>query len=120
MLLLNMYILKEYLENDQSPFAEWFGQLDARTAARVNTFVRRMEHGNFGVSKSVGKGVIELKMDFGSGLRVYYGRDGQTLIILLGGGSKRRQSSDIAKATKRWQIYKQLKKENSKSGTKGK
>jgi putative addiction module killer protein len=64
-----------------------------------------MEHGNFGDSKSVGGGVQELRMHFGSGYRIYYGRDGDTIIILLGGGSKRRQSFDIAAAVKRWADY---------------
>ena len=111
-----MYQLKEYLENDQSPYAEWFNELDARTAARINTFVKRMEHGNFGISKSVGRGVRELKIDFGAGYRVYYGRDGDTVIILLGGGSKKKQASDIAKAVKRWETYKQRKKQEQRKG----
>ena len=117
-----MYDLKEYLEDNQSPYAEWFNGLDARTAARINTFVKRMEYGNFGASEPVGRGVTELKMDFGPGYRIYYGRDGKTLVILLGGGTKRKQSSDIAKAIQRWEMYKRLKKQEQKQykGTKSK
>jgi putative addiction module killer protein len=55
----------------------------------------------------VGEGVSELRLDFGPGYRVYYERDGKTLIILLGGGSKRRQDADIAAAIARWKHYKQ-------------
>jgi putative addiction module killer protein len=120
MLLYEMYKLKEYLENDKSPYDDWFSALDARAAARVNTFVKRMESGNFGISEPVGKGVTELKIDVGPGYRVYYGRDGKTLIILLGGGSKRKQSSDIKKAIERWEMYKQLKKQSQEKALKAK
>ncbi len=100
-----MFEVREYLEGDHSPFAAWFDGLDGATAARVNTYIKRMEAGNFGNSEGVGGGVSELKMDFGPGYRVYYGRDGKTLVILLGGGSKRHQSADIAKALGRWKDY---------------
>jgi len=101
-----MYELKEYAECEGSPFREWFDALDAMTAARIDRFVRRMENGNFGDSKQVGGGVQELRMHFGAGYRIYYGRDGDTIILLLGGGSKRKQSVDIAAAKKRWARYK--------------
>jgi len=99
--------IREYTEAGRSPFAEWFNELDAVTAARVHRYVRRLEAGNFGAAKSLRDGVVELRMDFGPGYRVYYGRDGRTLIILLGGGSKRRQDADIAAAVERWERYKQ-------------
>jgi len=59
-----------------------------------------------GAAKSLREGVFELRMDFGPGYRAYYGRDGKTIIILLGGGDKRRQSADIAAAVERWKRYK--------------
>ena len=93
--------IKEYIENGRSPFAEWFNSLDAVTAAHVDKYIRRLEVGNFGATKSLDKGVFELRLDFGSGYRVYFGRDGKTIIILLSGGSKRRQSADIAVAIER-------------------
>lgn len=99
--------IREYTEAGRSPFAEWFNKLDAVTAARVDRYVRRLEAGNFGAAKSLRDGVFELRMDFGPGYRVYFGRDGRTLIILLGGGSKRRQDADIAAAVERWMRYKQ-------------
>ena len=106
-----LFEIREYTEGARSPFAEWFDDLDAVTAARVDRYVRRLESGNFGAAKVLGEGVSELRLDFGPGYRVYFGRDGKTLIILLGGGSKRRQDADIAAAIARWKRYQQAKKE---------
>jgi putative addiction module killer protein len=103
--------IREYTEEGQSLFGEWFDALDSVTAARVDRYIRRLESGNFGTAKIVGEGVSELRLDFGPGYRVYFGRDGKTLIILLGGGSKRRQDADIAAAIARWKRYQQAKKE---------
>ena len=99
----------EYIESEFSPFEEWFNSLDAVAAARIDKYIRRLEAGNFGAAKVLQEGVSELKMDFGPGYRIYFGRDGKTIIILLGGGSKRRQSADIAAAIQRWKRYKLLK-----------
>jgi putative addiction module killer protein len=101
--------IREYTKGGRSPFAEWFDDLDAVTAARVDRYVRRLEAGNFGAAKPLRDGVFELRLDFGPGYRVYYGREGQTIIILLGGGSKRRQDADIAAAVEHWKRYKQTK-----------
>jgi putative addiction module killer protein len=101
--------IREYTEAGHSPFAEWFGGLDAVSADRVDRYIRRLEAGNFGSAKALRDGVFELRMDFGPGYRVYYGREGRTIIILLGGGSKRRQEADIAAAVARWNRYKQTK-----------
>jgi putative addiction module killer protein len=101
--------IREYTEAGRSPFAEWFNGLDAVTAARVDRYMRRLEAGNFGAAKPLREGVFELRLDFGPGYRVYYGREGRTIIILLGGGSKRRQDADITAAVTRWKRYKQTK-----------
>ena len=102
--------IKEYInDSGSSPFSEWFHALDSVTAARVVRYISRLEAGNFGSAKALQEGVSELKLDFGPGYRVYFGRDGKTIIILLGGGSKRRQSADIAAAIERWKRYKQTK-----------
>jgi putative addiction module killer protein len=101
--------IKEFIENEYSPFANWRASLDAVTRARIEKYVRRLEFGNIGSVKALQEGVFELKMDFGPGYWIYFGRDGKTIIILLGGGSKRRQSADIAAAIERWKRYKQLK-----------
>ena len=103
--------IREYTEAGRSLFAKWFDDLDAVTAARVDRYVRRLESGNFGAAKVLGEGVSELRLDFGPGYRVYFGRDGKTLVILLGGGSKRRQDADIAAAIARWKRYQLAKKE---------
>src|ERR1035438_7535799 len=104
--------IKEYIQAGRSPFAEWFNSLDAVTAARVDRHIRRIETGNLGSVKFLREGVFELRMDFGPGYRVYFGREGKTIILLLGGGSKRRQSADITSAIERWRRYKQTKTTN--------
>jgi putative addiction module killer protein len=102
--------IKEFIEANRSPFKDWFDSLDAVTAARIDRYIRRLEAGNFGAAKAINEGIFELRLDIGPGYRVYYGRDGKTIIILLGGGSKRRQSADIAAAIERWKRFKQAKK----------
>lgn len=99
------YEIREYEERGRSPYHKWFSGLDAAVRARIFRHVARMEGGNLGDSKAVGDGVQELRMHFGAGYRVYYGRDGDTIIILLGGGSKRGQSRDIKAAKERWKNY---------------
>ena len=106
-----LFEIREFTEGGRSPFAEWFDELDAVTAAQVDRYLRRLESGNFGAAKVLGEGVSELRLNFGPGYRVYFGRDGKTLIILLGGGSKRRQDAEIAAAIARWKRYQQAKKE---------
>lgn len=100
----------EYVdEQGASPFARWFGDLDARAAAKVTIAIVRMGQGNLANSKAVGEGVLENPIDWGPGYRVYFGRDGATLIILLCGGTKRRQQEDIADAKALWAAYKRRK-----------
>ena len=69
----------------------------------------RLKDGNISHVKSVGGGVSELKINFGPGYRVYFGRAGTAIVILLGGGSKKSQQADIEKAHARWADYKQRK-----------
>ena len=97
----------EFLDaQGHSPFAEWFDGLDVQAARKVTVAVTRIGLGNLGVTKSVSGGVLEYKIDVGPGYRIYFGRDGDTLIVLLGGGTKRRQRGDIAVAQARWADYK--------------
>jgi putative addiction module killer protein len=84
--------------------------LNAQAAAKVVTALVRIEQGNMSNTKSVGSGVFECRIDFGPGYRVYFGKDGDTPIILLGGGTKKRQQKDIQDARKIWKEYKQRKK----------
>jgi putative addiction module killer protein len=88
-------------------FAKWFNELDARAAAKVTVYLTRIENGNFSQVKSVGSGVSECRIDFGPGYRVYFGQEGDRLVILLGGGTKKRQQKDIQAAKRLWQEYKQ-------------
>jgi len=100
----------EYIDkNNRSPFAQWFGKLDGVAAAKVTTALYRLEQGNFSNVESVGEGVREYKIDFGPGYRIYFGKDGMELIILLGGGAKKQQSRDISMAKRKWDEYKHLK-----------
>jgi putative addiction module killer protein len=89
-----------------APFADWFAKLDAVVGAKITRAIARMEQGNFSNVKSVGEGVLEYKIDFGPGYRVYFGRDGDTIVILLTGGTKKRQQRDIEAAHGYWQDYK--------------
>ena len=77
------------------------------------TALVRMEQGNLSSTKGVGAGVSEYRMDFGPGYRVYFGKDGDTLIILLGGGTKKRQQRDIEAARDLWREYKQRKRQDT-------
>jgi putative addiction module killer protein len=102
----------EYLDAaGKSPYQDWFERLDAKAAAKVTVAVTRIELGNLSNVKGVGAGVQEYRIDFGPGYRVYFGRDGDRLVILLAGGTKSRQQKDIATAQKRWADYKQRKKD---------
>lgn len=98
----------EYIDPvGRSVFAQWFDHLDERAAAKVVIALTRIGKGNLSNAKSVGEGVREYRIDFGPGYRIYFGLDGETLVILLGGGTKRRQQNDIADAHARWADYKQ-------------
>ena len=92
-----------------SPFARWREKLDATMRARVTVAVLRLEAGNFSAVKGVGAGVFELRLNFGPGYRVYFGKDGEQLVVLLGGGTKKRQQADIEAAQTLWQDYKRTK-----------
>lgn len=89
-----------------APFADWFAQQDRPAVARVSRAITRLEGGNVSNVKGVGEGVLEIRINFGPGYRVYFGRDGETFVILLSGGTKARQQRDIETARKYWQDYK--------------
>ena len=105
-----MLDVREYLDEDGTgPFAVWFASLDATAAAKITVVLARIEQGNLSNVKSVGEGVLERRLDFGPGYRVYFGRDGEVLVILLAGGTKKRQQKDIEAAQARWSNYKRRK-----------
>jgi len=91
-----MIEIQEYLDRDGvSGFSQWFGSLDTQAALKVTTYLARLENGNTSALKSLGKGLWECRIHWGPGLRIYLGRDGDRLVILFGGGTKRRQSKDL-------------------------
>ena len=105
-----MFVAKQYEDaNGSSPFLQWFDSLNAAAAAKVTTAVVRMEQGNFSNVKPVGAGLSENKINFGPGYPVYFAKEGDQVILLLGGGSKKRQHRDIELAIDRWQDYKRRK-----------
>lgn len=73
----------------------------------------RLEQENFSNVKGVGSGVFEYKIDFGPGYRIYFGKDGDRIVILLGGGTKKRQRHDIRTAQECWAAYKRRKNQES-------
>ena len=107
-----MIVIEEYIDLEgNSPFQKWFIRLDVQAAAKITTALTRIELGNLSNTKSVGQGVYEIKLRYGPGYRVYFGKQGTQLIILLGGGTKQRQSNDIHSAQALWNDYKQRKRE---------
>jgi len=91
--------LRGYIDdNGNKRFAAWLESLDAAAAAKVTIALARMEQGNFSRVKGVGSGVFEYKIAFGPGYRIYFGKDGDRVVILIGGGTKNRQQQDIAAA----------------------
>ena len=107
-----MIEIREYLDDrGRSPFGRWFDSLDASAAVRVRTSLARMEAGNLSNIRGVGNGVLECRINVGPGYRVYFGRDGDTLIVLLGGGTKTRQQRDIDDARQLWQEYRRRRQE---------
>tara|TARA_B100000678_G_scaffold5178_2_gene4443 strand:- start:2455 stop:2793 length:339 start_codon:yes stop_codon:yes gene_type:complete len=103
-------IIEEYVREDGScPFRGWFDDLDVQASAKVATAIVRMELGNLSNVKWIGKGLGEYRIDWGPGYRLYLTRDGDQLIILLVGGTKKRQQGDIRQATVLLDEYKSRK-----------
>ncbi len=105
-----MIEVRYFIRNDdRSPFDEWFAEVDLFAGAKVAKAIARIEQGNLSNLKSLRGGLFEYKIDFGPGYRLYLGRDGDKLIILLTGGTKKRQQRDIETAAAFWQEYKRTK-----------
>ena len=103
--------LRFYLAEDGSaPFEAWFAGLDA-AAAKVTVALSRLERGAVSSVKGVGEGVLEFRIDWGPGYRVYSGQDGPALVILLTGGTKQRQQRGIETAKLFWVDYRRRKAE---------
>ena len=105
-----MLDVREYIDAaGRSPFTKWLRALNVQAAAKVATALERIAEGNLSNVKTVGNGILEYKVDFGPGYRIYFGRDGDQLVILLGGGMKKRQQEDIRQAKANWQDYRNRK-----------
>ena len=101
--------VREYTREDgSSPYRAWFDGLHAQAAAKVATATLRLEMGNLSRVKWIG-GIGEYRIDWGPGYRIYLAKDGETLIILLSGGTKKRQQADIERARALWAEYKSRK-----------
>ena len=104
---MGVVVVHEYLDAaGRAPFARWFERLNAVAAAKVSTAIYRLGEGNFSNVKGVRTGVFETRIDFGPGYRVYFGKDGDTVIILLGGSVKKDQADAIVRAKSAWVAYK--------------
>lgn len=96
----------EYVREDgSSPYRTWFDDLDPQAAAKIATATLRLELGNVSNVKWVGT-IGEYRIDWGPGYRIYLAKDGEALVILLGGGTKKRQQTDIARAKAMFAEYK--------------
>ncbi len=100
------FVVREYVgDGGRIPFRDWLTELDKATRARVQARILRFETGNLGDHKDVGSGVLEARLDFGPGYRVYFGRKGRELVLLLLGGDKGSQRKDIKRAQEFWSRY---------------
>lgn len=107
--------IREYENREgRSPFRAWFDGLNADAARKVTTALYRVTLGNFSNVKGVGSGVFECRIQFGPGYRVYFGKDGDTIVVLLGGGTKHLQQKDIKSALARWDDYRRAKRQQSR------
>jgi len=102
--------IREYITpQGRNPFRHWMKGLDIAVQARMQARVLRFENGNLGDHKTVGGGVWEARLDFGPGYRLYFGKDGVSVILLLAGGDKASQSKDIAVAKRYWNDFREAK-----------
>ena len=102
-----MQLLRYQREDGREPFSEWLNGLrDKMAQARIRLRLRQVEAGNLGDCESVGEGVLELRVHVGAGYRVYCGRHGKTVVLLLCGGDKASQVRDIEQAKQLWTEWK--------------
>ncbi|MBX9878580.1 MAG: type II toxin-antitoxin system RelE/ParE family toxin [Candidatus Obscuribacterales bacterium] len=94
------------LPDGRVPYRIWIeGLRDHRAKQKIYARLYRIRSGNLGDIRSVGVGVCEVKIDYGPGYRIYFGQDGDKIIIFLCGGDKSTQDEDIKKAKEYWQNY---------------
>ncbi|MFP5235985.1 MAG: type II toxin-antitoxin system RelE/ParE family toxin [Acidobacteriota bacterium] len=106
--------LREYIDvRGRNRYREWIASLDPSARARVVKSVLRMGDGNLSGARPEGEGVSALRIDFGPGYRIYFGQDGDRLVVLLAGGTKRGQQSNIEMARLLWAEYKARKRKSA-------
>ena len=111
-------IWKLELANGRVPFDVWFEALgDKKLQAAVDSRLARVRAGNFGDYKAVGGGVLELRVDIGPGLRVYFALHGRRVVVLIGGSDKTTQGRDIGRAQGLWQQFEKYASEKLQSGS---
>lgn len=98
------------LQDGSQPIIEWIDELDNKTGARVKASIEKVRIGLKKNVEALKDGVFEIKMDFGPGYRVYFGEDGDSLILLICGGDKSSQKKDIQRAKDLWREYEKNKK----------
>lgn len=100
-------LLRYQREDGREPFSEWLDAVRDKVAqARIRVRLRQVQAGNFGDCEPVGEGVIELRVHVGAGYRVYCGRHGKAIVLLLCGGDKSSQATDIKRAKELWLEWK--------------
>jgi len=103
--MINIKIYKD--ERGCEPFKKWVSDFKNKTTkARIYNRLKRIRLGNFGDYKNIGQGLFELRLHFGPGYRIYYGKLGRQIILLLAGGTKAKQTKDIKKAKLYWHYFK--------------
>ena len=102
-------LLRYQQEDGKEPFTEWLLKMRDKVAqARIRVRLRLLEAGNFGDCEAVGEGVLELRVHVGPGYRVYCGRHGNAVVVLLSGGDKASQAADIKRAKTLWTEWKRM------------
>ena len=99
-------VLHYVTESGRDLFDEWLSKQNVNVIVRAQQRIDRVRRGNFGDHRRLEGGIAELRIDYGPGYRLYYGRDGRDLVVLLVGGTKKRQSRDIDRARSLWRAYK--------------
>jgi len=99
---ITLYVTKE----GKVPFTEWLNQLkDRKARAKIRVWLNRIQLGNLGDHKSVGAGVFELRLTYGPGYRVYFGKVRNQIVLLLFGSDKARQQAGVVQAKAYWEDY---------------
>ena len=103
-------IVVEYISpTGKNVFRRWLNSIkDKKTQAVIDSRILRLRSGNLGVFKNLGKGLKELKIDYGAGYRIYFAEEGEDVVVLLAAGDKKSQGGDIKQAYENWKNYQEI------------